>query len=199
MGSTYASKKPKKERPKGDLYHTPKSLVWELLLVEGFKNVLEPACGKGAISKALIKEKIKTTSDDIRRKNGQDFLEMEGKWNGDILTNPPFSIWDDFVFKAKELKPRKICFIGKTNFFGTYGRSQSGIWEHLEKIYVFNRMVDYQTPYRNDGHFHVGSLVTGWFIWNLKYNGLPTIQPMDVNYYATLGTFKKYNRRKKNV
>jgi hypothetical protein len=194
-GSTYASKRPENQRPKNNLYHTPFSLVWELLKVEEFNNVLEPACGKGAISRNLIKAGIKVTSTDITK--GKNFLKRKGKWNGDIITNPPFDIWDDFVNKAKSLKPRKICFIGKVNFFGTHGRNVNGIWKRLSKIYIFDRMVDYQTPYRTDGFFHVGSLVTGWFIWEAGYKGKPQIEFIDVSKYAKLGLIKK--RSKKSV
>lgn len=184
MGSKYASKKPKDKSRKGELFHTPMSLTRELLKVQTFQNVLEPANGKGAISKVLKKIGVKVTTGDIIQ--GNDFFNMEGCWNGDIVTNPPFSLWDRFVEKAKSLGPNRICFIGRVNYFGTHGRNINGIWNNLKIVYVFDRMVDYQTPYRRDGLFHVG-----WFIWEKNYNGEPEIKIMDVQRYATLGLYKE--------
>ncbi len=82
--------------------------------------------------------------------------------------------------------------IGKTNFFGAYKRNKNGVWKHLKKVYVFNRQVDYRTPYRKDGHFHVGNLITGWFCFDLSWSKKYWhTEIMDIQKYATLGQFKK--------
>jgi len=171
----------------GDLYHTPFSLVWELLKYESFENCLEPASGEGAIIKA---------SEDFDNCNFMkhgDFIQHkynffnEGKWDGDIFTNPPFSLWDKFIFHAKWITDGKICMLGKLNFFGCKGRYNSGIWNGLKKIYPFNRYVDYRTPYREDGLFHVGGMATAWFVWEKGYTENPEIKILDVQKYAKLG------------
>lgn len=193
MGKSYASKKPKKDRPIGDLYITPKSLVWEFLKtneLDADLPIWECAAGTGVITSVLRSNRFSVKSTDIS--NGVNFLESpEQIWDGNIFTNPPFSLWDDFVTKAKSLTENKVVMLGRTNYFGTYSRYCSDIWDNLKTVYVFNRYVDYQTPERDDGLFHVGALCTGWFVWDMSYTGKPTIEFIDVQKYATLGNFKK--------
>lgn len=175
----------------GDLYYTPFSLVWELLKYEDFENCLEPASGEGAIIKAA---KNYDNCEFIREgdiKKGEDFFDSKS-WHGDILTNPPFSLWDGFVFHAKKITDGKICMLGKLNYFGCVGRYKSGIWDGLKTVYIFNRYVDYRTPYREDGLFHVGGMATAWFVWDRDQNpiNIPEIRILDVQKYAKLGQFK---------
>lgn len=182
----------------GDLYYTPFSLPWALLEYEQFSNCLEPAAGdRRAIVKAAKTAPVNPLyfegSFDISD-NPKDidcnFLYLH-RWHGDIWTNPPFSLWDDFVMHAKRITPNKakICILGKTNFLGCQGRSKSGIWKNLEWIYVFNRYVDYQTPYREDGFFCVGNLCTAWFVWRKNYRGFPKFRILDISKYAVLGAY----------
>src|SRR5574344_178179 len=122
MGKNYANRKPKEERPESDFYGTPVSLVRELLntgILDAYKNktILEPCCGEYAISNELISNGFTLVSKDLRY--GNNFLEDTYTYNEDtaIVTNPPFSLFDDFVLKAKSVAPL-VCMIGKTNFFG---------------------------------------------------------------------------------
>jgi hypothetical protein len=188
-GKAYANRKKIADRPDGDLYHTPKSLVWELLDRVELNNPWECACGDGAITEVLDDREISYRSSDLSL--GTNFLECDSPYAGDIFTNPPFSLWDAFVEKALNLSKRKVIMLGRTNYFGTQSRYESGIWEHLKEIYIFTRYVDYQTPKRDDGLFHVGALCTGWFIWDKEFLGTPTIDFIDVQKYAKLGAFKK--------
>lgn len=188
-GKAYANRKKVVDRPVGDLYHTPKSLVRELLDRETLHNPWECACGSGAITDVLDEREISYKATDLYY--GSDFLETTLPYHGDIFTNPPFSLWDKFVTKAKEVSSGKTILLGRTNYFGTQSRFESGIWDELKTIYVFTRYVDYQTPLRDDGLFHVGALCTGWFVWEKGYSEKPNIEFIDVQKYAKLGAFKK--------
>lgn len=188
-GKNYFTRKKAKQ---SDLYHTPFSLVWELLKYESFANCLEPACGEYAIVKAAQNNSNCDFSlaYDINDYNtGNNFFDQD-KWYGDILTNPPFNEWDRFVLHAKKICTGKIAMIGKINYFGCVGRANSSIWKNLQKIYIFNRYVDYRTPYREDGFFHVGGMCTAWFVWLPKYTGDIILKQLDVQKYAKLGQFK---------
>jgi hypothetical protein len=173
----------------GDLYDSPMCTLWTLLEKESFNNCLEPASGNGSLLKAAPSGMF-THSFDLL-KDGTNFLDCKEIWNGDIITNPPFSIWDLMVTHAKQIATGRICMIGKTNFFGCVGRYNSDIWNNLEWVYIFNRYIDYQTPYREDGLCHVGNMCTGWFIWDKRYTGNPKIRLLDVSKYAVLGNYKK--------
>jgi hypothetical protein len=178
MGKAYANRKKVEDRPESDFYQTPRPLTWELLKLNEFdygKTVLEPACGDLAIYNEIegcFKDIIYF---DKNRVNGIlsniDFLDLDPnrmKWDY-IITNPPFSLFDEFVMKAKEIAREKFAFIGKTNFFGAYKRYKNGIWKHLKHVYVFNRQVDYRY-FREDNKLICGNLITGWFIWDMNWN-----------------------------
>lgn len=171
MGKDYTRKK-----SNHDFYQTPRPLTWELLklgLFDSNKIVLECACGNGAISNILENyfETNQTFYDrfklgDFEQRN---FLTEENRKFDYIITNPPFSLFDEFVMKAKEIVKEKIAFIGKTNFFGAEKRNRIGVWKHLKEVHIFNRQVDYRF-FREDNKLVAGNLITGWFIWDMNWN-----------------------------
>ncbi len=194
LGKAYANRKKLKDRPKGDLYHTPRSLLWELQKVEAFQyHIADPSCGSKVIEQEFKEHGVLSTDIDM----GIDFFDRKAVGSiyigegSDSIQNPPFSKWDDFVFRCKELGYRKIAILGRTNYFGCDGRSKSGIWDRLARVHIFNRYVDYQTPLRDDGLFHVGAMQTAWFIWELGHTGPWTGHIMDVQKYAKLGSIIK--------
>lgn len=98
------------EREQNDYYATePKAL--ELLLdKETFApEIWECACGEGHLSKVLSGRGYKVKSTDlIDRGYGEgsiDFLEYNGTFNGDIITNPPYKYAKEFVEKALDVIP----------------------------------------------------------------------------------------------
>lgn len=173
MGKDYLARK-----SDHDNYETPYSLTEELMKLGLFdfnKQFCECACGKLAIVKVLEKYTNNILYFDKNIKYGWlgkvNFLDKQlwQKYNY-IITNPPFSLFDEFVMRAKEIAKEKIAFIGRVNYFGAYQRNNNGIWKHLKEVHVFNRMVDYRYPLREDGKFYTGGLVTGWFVWDMSWN-----------------------------
>lgn len=169
-GKAYANRKSIDKRPESDYYGTPKSCIYVLKEqtneLDNIDFVYEPACGKYQLSEGLNDIGIKTKCSDINM--GIDFLSDNSK-KKIIITNPPFSLFDEFVLQAKKVS-NVFIFIAKTNFFGAYKRNKNGIWDNLKHVYVFNRQIDYRTPYRKDGKFYCGNLITGWFIWDTNYD-----------------------------
>jgi hypothetical protein len=168
MGKAYANRKKKEERPENDFYATPSTLIEELYKtgeLDSIKTVLDPCCGEKIFEKTLSKYGLEFTSRDI--KYGNDFLEgcyNIKKWDA-IVSNPPLSLFDAFVEKAKRVAD-KVIFIGKVNFLGVHSRNINGLWNNLKRVYIFDRMVDYRSSFREDGKFKCGNLVTGFFIWD---------------------------------
>lgn len=189
-GKPYANRKKLRDRPQSDFYQTPRPLTWELMklgLFDTYKDVLEPACGKGAISSILYEHFGITHVHSYDLKNEVNFLN-EKEQIPYIITNPPFSLFDEFVMKAKEVAKEKIAFIGKTNFFGAEKRNRIGVWKHLKYVYIFNRQVDYRF-FREDNKMIAGNLITGWFIWDMNW---------DENYWMTsIIDVQKYMLKKK--
>lgn len=191
-GKNYANRKPESERPLNDFYPTPSCMVKELIESElsvfnsGIENkiILDPCCGKYAIGDVLREKGIADYNTLIEKDivYGDDFLLDEYKYPVDIIImNPPFKLFDRFVKKSKEIS-EIVCCIGKLNFFGAHNRNVERLWEHLEYVLPFDRQIAFDKP-EVDGKVECGMMITGWFIWNKNYNGLPQIQVIDMQKY----------------
>jgi len=189
-GKAYANRKPESQRPAGDLYETPSLCVIELIksgkFVPADARIYDPCCGKYAIGNILRQygyENVK--ENDIIY--GNDFLKEDDKREYDaIIMNPPFKLFDSFVEKAKK-KAWKVYCIGKMNYFGAHSRNVNGLWNGLEWVLPFDRMIAFDKPEVN-GKVECGMMVTGFFVWNCEYEGLPQIKVIDVQKYIKPST-----------
>ena len=116
--------------PLGDFYSTPKSTIWvaeKIIRYEFPKDVplLEPCCGKGAISEALRDMGYAVTDNDLFQE-GLDYLQPDTFLSYHYaITNPPFSQWDAFIQKMKQ-HLTKFMVIGRLNYLGTNSRYKRG-------------------------------------------------------------------------
>ena len=199
-GKAFANKKPKELQHFNQFYETPYSLTWELQklnIVKPNTTILDPCCGNYAISKWFRESNIIT---EKSLEYGNDFLQDEYEENqfDYIILNPPFDLFDKFIEKAKRIG-KTVIAIGKTDYFSCYQRLKNGLWKNLSDIYVFNRKVDYQFPIFEDGTFGVGSLTSGWFIWNKDYDDKPKLDFIDVQKYATRGSYENWLKKTKGI
>ena len=188
MGKAYSNRKKESERPLNDFYPTPSCMVLELIENGFLENkfddiILDPCCGKYAIGNVLRTKGYKNLIEkDLFY--GNDFLteDYSDKYYDKIVMNPPFKLFDDFVKKSKLISNRVYC-IGKLNFFGAHNRNVDGLWEHLEWVLPFDRQIAFDIPEDKNGKVECGMMITGWFIWNRCYNGLPKIKVLDMQKY----------------
>ena len=110
-----------------DFYPTPEWCVKALIDREQFYGLCwEPACGKGHISKVLIKNGIEVYSSDILDygygESGIDFLNENSMFQNNhkrvknIITNPPFNTALEFIQTSKRFADDKIAMFLKTTF-----------------------------------------------------------------------------------
>lgn len=174
-----ASNHTEKEREKNDYYATPPAAVENLLKVEKFtQNVLEPACGEGHISKVLLENGYDVVSSDlIDRHYGEvkDFFDVE-KWDGDIITNPPYKIALKFLSHALDIVPvgNKVAMLLKLTFLEGNSRGEFFKTNPPKKVYVYSYRIN---PTKN-GEFDdsVSSAVAyAWYVWEKGYQGSPVI------------------------
>jgi hypothetical protein len=111
------------EREQNDYYATEPAAVEWLCKLETFNHkVLEPACGAGHISEVLKAHGYEVESRDlVDRGYGTqaDFLSIDNQeWDGDIITNPPYSFAQEFVEKALRIIPdgHKVAMFLKITF-----------------------------------------------------------------------------------
>ena len=148
-----------KARVANDFYPTPawltEAIVPALHLrvrASGDLRILEPACGEGAIVKALRKNFAWARIDSFDVVDGErydfgtgvfygemlDFLKMKPKLDYDlIITNPPYSLAREFVeqaFKWRRDKDSLVVMLLRVNFLGSQER---GPWlrAHTPSIY----------------------------------------------------------------
>lgn len=207
MGKAYGNKTSQDKRPPeraGDHYETHYGLTELLLKKEDFdyeKKVIEPAAGKGAMVKVLQEKFNHLYSFDPHNGNYEvkegkkkkyktsinyNFLKEHFPLNFDgyIITNPPYSLADEFVWKAKEINPLKFCYLLRTNFLSGQKRLFHGVFDGLKKVLVFNRMPDLRAPIRPDGKFPTAMNVYAWFIWERGYTGKSIIDWLDCSQYV---------------
>ena len=170
------------DRPVDDFYSTDPSAIDYLLKYEDFDyNIWECACGNGVLSKKLIEHGHTVYSTDkYYRGYGkvQNFLTVNDKFNGDIITNPPFNLAFEFVNKALELTNRKVAMFLRIQFIESQKR-----YIHIfkdnppKKIMPFVKRIN---CYRNDDRSLKGSTVCyAWFVWDKEYDGKTTIEWID--------------------
>lgn len=165
------------KRKKSDFYETPYSLTWLLLEKEKLEGtVLEPACGNGAISSI-----VGGTAYD-KEKN----FFNETSWYDTVITNPPYSLSQQFILKAKQVARKKIVFLLPLSYL--HGKKRfDDIWQDkifpLARIYVFTRYPLLGEKLRKDGKTNTGMMVYAWYVWEKDYKEEPIIKWLDNNSY----------------
>ena len=165
-------------RQKEDFYPTPPEATYSLLDREKFiGNIWECACGDGAISKILQEKKYNVYSSDLIDRGygdiGIDFLQSNRKVDN-IVTNPPFNLATEFTLKAFELAKHKVVMLSKISYLeGVKRRELIFNKNKLEKVLIFTRRV----PFKKESTQKLagGLMAFGWFIYDVNYNGKPTI------------------------
>lgn len=173
------------ERQPLDYYATePKALELLLDLEQFDKNVWECACGELHLSNVLENRGYNVRSSDIidRTKNGKievlDFLNCNEKWNGDIITNPPYSLATEFAAKALDLIEggHKVALFLKLTFLESNKRKKLFDKYPPKVIYVSSHRLqcakngDFNTYKNGTGT----AIAYGWYIWE-KGNTSPPI------------------------
>jgi hypothetical protein len=165
------------KRRKNDFYATPYSLT--RLLLDRVKlngSILEPACGDGAIVKVLKEREYELTSYDIE----VDFFTENRKFNT-IITNPPFSIANDFIKKAREIS-NEFYFLLPLSYL--HGKARHDTIFHntshpLERVFIFTRYPMLGEALREDGKHNTGMMVYAWYKFTKDYQGKPEIEWLD--------------------
>lgn len=171
------------EREINDYYATDPKAIDYLLMEETFStHIWEPACGGGNMSDRLKDYGYDVYSTDIIMRNNyadkivdfiNDNLEV---FDGDIITNPPYSFACEFIQKSLALiKPnhKVAMFLKLTALEGQ--RRYNTIYKITppKTIYVFINRIQCA----KDNIFKGTSAVCyAWFVWEKGFTGSPTIK-----------------------
>ena len=172
-----ASNHTNKEREVNDYYATDPIAVELLLKLEDFNDILEPSSGQGHLCKKMIElGKEVECSDLIDRGYGKvkNFFDYN-KWNGDIITNPPYKYAKEFVEHALSIVPtgRKVAMFLKVQFLEGKKRKQLFLDNPPKTIYVSSSRImcakngDFETMKKGGG----SAVAYAWFVWEKGYKG----------------------------
>jgi len=166
-----------------DLYETPECATLALLRVEQLpKRIWEPACGRGAIVRVLRAHGHEVLASDLidycdptcfYRRNF--LLEHKlSKCCECILTNPPFSLAEEFVEHALELCPHVIMLL-RLAFLESERRSHILDTGSLARIHVFRRRLPMMHRDGWTGPKTSSAMAFAWFVWDRGHIGPATI------------------------
>ena len=166
-----------------DLYETPECATLALLRVEQLpKRIWEPACGRGAIVRVLRAHGHEVLASDLidycdptcfYRRNF--LLEHKlSKCCECILTNPPFSLAEEFVEHALELCPYVIMLL-RLAFLESERRSHILDTGSLARIHVFRRRLPMMHRDGWTGPKTSSAMAFAWFVWDRGHIGPATI------------------------
>lgn len=167
------------ERDIDDYYATDPKAMEDLLRVEVFNhNVWEPACGGGHLSRVLEDHGYCVRNSDVVDRMGDggvellDFIEGDtGVWEGDIITNPPYSFAQQFVEKALDtvVDGSKIAMFLKLTFLEGKKRKAMFKKNPPKTVYVFSSRV----TCAKGGDFssiQSSAVAYAWFVWEKGYS-----------------------------
>ena len=165
-----------------DYYATPPRAMELLLKEESFsKDIWEPACGEGHLSKVLEANGYNVYSTDLIDRGygigGKDFLKEKGMFAGDIITNPPYKYAKEFVEKALEtvMPGNKVAMFLKLTFLE--GKTRRALFKNNppQAVYVSSGRLECG----KNGTFKGRSAVAyAWFVWRRGYprpNGIEMV------------------------
>lgn len=168
------------ERHPHDFYATPPHAVRELLAYEHFEGpILEPCCGAGHIIGALLESGLEVKSNDLYDYGVDcshlDFLTEIDEWEGDIITNPPYKMAQEFVEHSLDIIPegRRVAMFLKLTFLEGKKRKRLFDTGQLRRVYVSRSRLDCGL----NGVFKGTSAVAyAWFVWEKGSRGDPEIK-----------------------
>ncbi len=182
---------PNSEREQNDFYATDSfaivKMAEKLKEIGISQNLWECACGKGHLSKPLVELGYDVLSTDlVNRGYGEteNFFTSNRKWNGDIITNPPFKNAVDFIEKSMELlqNGKKAIFLLKIQFLETESRKELFKRCGLKRVIVNSNRIccamngDFDLYFKKKGNRYTGGTQCyAWFVFEKGYTGNPIL------------------------
>lgn len=170
------------DRQSEDYYATePAATDWLCKLEKFSSPILEPSCGEGHISRQLIAHGYEVVSRDlVDRGYGEvaDFLFFnDEKWDGDIITNPPYALAQEFVEKALQMVSdgHKVAMFLKLTFLA--GQSRRAMFKNTPPRRIWVSSSRLKCAMNGDFKAFGSSAVDyAWFVWEKGYKGHPEIR-----------------------
>ena len=164
-----------------EFFPTPAWATQALLERVTFTNpVWECAAGSGAMADVLANRGYEVLATDLYGygnpsvQTGVDFLSVPKFTVGSVVTNPPFSLAEDFISKALDCADHRVAMLLRLAFLE--GKRRRSLWTStpLEQVLVFSERLSFQrnsvNPKAN------GTIAFAWFVWTAGFRGAPEIK-----------------------
>lgn len=155
-----------KEKPifKNQFVQTPEAVTRVLMDNEKFiGGVLEPCCGKGAISE-IVKETNVVLSSDINDYGYNSLQKDLFSWDrphSNIITNPPFIQQQAVKRHLLSIAEKKLALLWYVKNLGNEIETKTS--KHLKAVYVINHKIDWVET-KLGWKF-------AWYVWDKQYEG----------------------------
>lgn len=170
------------EREKNDYYSTDEEAVRLLhkhKLLDTDVPYWETACGGGRLSKELLRlgYDVSYSSDKYDRGYGDigvDFFDCHTVFQGNTITNPPYSFINDWIVHSLEVTSNKVYIFGRIQTIETQSRYKR-IFRDNPPVWICP-FVKRVKCYMNDDSFKGKSSAVcyAWFIWDNKIDNEDT-------------------------
>lgn len=144
--------------------------------------IWECACGNGNLAHELIKNGYLVWATDLKDRGygmhrDVDFLTAKQCGMSIILTNPPYSLANEFILHALDILPDGGLYIALMNI-----NCLSGIERYnkifskgsLREVYVFSKRIGcWKNNERDDQKAHI--INYAWYVFQKGYKGQPTL------------------------
>ncbi len=156
-----------------DDYQTPpEALVPLLPYLKRRWTIWECACGEKNLVNELRKRGYKVSASDKEK----DFLIAQDSGRFDcIITNPPYSLKNEFLEKCYELGKPFALLLPLTALEGK--KRQAQYKRHGIQLVLFNRRINFETP---SGEGNGSWFSTAWFTWGLNLPSDLTFVEFDI-------------------
>jgi hypothetical protein len=181
--SCQTGRSPLKEHP-ADLYDTNPVAVHALLKVEKLPHLIwEPACGVGNIVKILRDAGHQVIASDLNNRGCPDsmsaidflfplvvpIIECDA-----IVTNPPYSLAEEFVYTALE-RASLVIMLLRLAFYESTRRARLLDSAGLIRIHVFANRLPMMHRAGWTGRRASSAMAFAWFVWSRNHTGPTTI------------------------
>jgi hypothetical protein len=167
--------------PDAEFFPTPAWATEALLARVTFTNpVWECAAGSGAMADVLAKAGYAVLASDLCDRgnpsiqSGVDFLSVPTVRVGSVITNPPFSLAEEFIAKALDCADHRVAMLLRLAFLE--GQRRKILWTStpLEQVLVFSRRLSFGRAVKIDENAN-GKIAFAWFVWTRGFKGEPKI------------------------
>jgi len=141
-----------------DDFQTPPQALNPLLkYLNKNQTIWEPACGKRYLVDYLKEKKYKVIGTDIKEGIEYDFLKYVPTKIDIIITNPPYSLKNEFIERCYNLKKPFALLLPLA---GLETIKRQSLWRQGLQLIILNKRLHFETPNNKESHCWFAS---AWF------------------------------------